>query len=199
MELKIQGGGEIAVSDSVFGRDYVEGLVHQAVVAFRAGGRAGPRAQKNRANAHDTPKKSKKQKGGGARHGDYKAPIFVGGGRAFAAQPRDHSQKLNRKMYRAAMQVILSQLVRSERLAVVDGFDVEAPKTRDFKAQLKTLGMDRGMLVTTEVSERLHLASRNVPHVNVTDVHGLDPVSLVGSPKVGVTTAALKQIEEWLA
>lgn len=199
MELKIQGGGEVSVSDSVFGRDYVEGLVHQVVVAFMAGGRAGTKAQKSRANVHGTTKKFKKQKGGGARHGSYKAPIFVGGGRTFAAQPRDHSQKLNRKMYRAAMQVILSQLVRSERLEVVEDFDVQAPKTRDFKAQLKTLGMDSGLLVTTEVSEQLHLASRNVPHIDVTDVHGLDPVSLVGSRKVIVTTAALKQIEEWLA
>jgi large subunit ribosomal protein L4 len=199
MELKIQGGGEVTVSDSVFGRDYVEGLVHQVVVAFMAGGRAGTKAQKNRANVHGTTKKFKKQKGGGARHGDYKAPIFVGGGRAFAAQPRDHSQKLNRKMYRAAMQVILSQLVRSDRLEVVNDFDVQAPRTSEFKAQLKTLGMDSGMLVTAEVSEQLHLASRNVPHVDVTDVHGLNPVSLVGSRKVVVTTAALKQIEEWLA
>lgn len=199
MELKIQGGGEVTVADEVFGRDYVEGLVHQAVVAYMAGGRAGTKAQKNRSAVAGTTKKFKRQKGGGARHGDYKAPIFVGGGRAFAAQPRDHSQKLNRKMYRAAMQVILSQLVRSDRLSVVEGFDVDAPKTRDFTAKLKSLGLESGMIVTTEVSEALHLASRNVAHVHITDVHGLDPVSLVGSPKVVVTTAALKQIEEWLS
>lgn len=199
MELKIHGGGEIQVADGVFARDYVEGLVHQAVVAFMAGGRAGTKAQKNRANVHGTTKKFKRQKGGGARHGDYKAPIFVGGGRAFAAQPRDHAQKLNRKMYRAAMSVILSELVRSERLTVVDGFEVGSARTRDFAQAADAVGLQRGLLVTTEVSEQLHLASRNLPHVEVTDVHGLDPVSLVGSPRVVVTAAALKQIEEWLA
>lgn len=199
MELQIQGGGQLTVADSVFGRDYSEGLVHQVVVAYQAGGRAGTKAQKTRSETHGTTKKFKKQKGGGARHGAYTAPIFIGGGVTFAAKTRDHSQKLNRKMYRAAMQTILSQLVRQERLSVVAELSIDSPKTQDFVAKLGGISLERGLIVADEVTENMHLASRNVRGVDVTDVHGLNPVSLVGAKKVVVTSAAMKQIEEWLS
>ncbi len=199
MELQIQGGGQLTVADSVFGRDYSEGLVHQVVVAYQAGGRAGTKAQKTRSETHGTTKKFKKQKGGGARHGAYTAPIFIGGGVTFAAKTRDHSQKLNRKMYRAAMQTILSQLVRQERLSVVAELSVDGPKTQDFVAKMGEISLDRGLIVADEVTENMHLASRNIRGVDVTDVHGLNPVSLVGAKKVVITSAAMKQIEEWLS
>lgn len=199
MELQIQGGGQLTVADSVFGREYSEGLVHQAVVAYMAGGRAGTKAQKTRSEVHGTTKKFKRQKGGGARHGAYTAPIFIGGGVNFAAKTRDHSQKLNRKMYRAAMQSILSELVRQGRLSVVADLVIDAPKTKAFVAKLGEINLERGLIVAEEVSENLHLASRNIPGIFVTDVHGLDPVSLVGAKQVVVTSGAMKQIEEWLS
>lgn len=199
MDLEIQGGGQLSVADSVFGRDYSEGLVHQALVAYMAAGRAGTKAQKTRSEVHGTTKKFKRQKGGGARHGAYTAPIFIGGGVNFAAKTRDHSQKLNRKMYRAAMQTILSELVRQGRLSVVAELGVDSPKTKDFVAKMAGINFERGMIVADQVSENLHLASRNVPGVFVTDVHGLNPVRLVGAKQVVVTAAAMKQIEEWLS
>ena len=200
MELTIKNGGKVSVSDAVFGRDFSEDLVHQVVVAYRNAGRAGTKAQKTRAEVAGTTKKSKKQKGGGARHGALTAPIFVGGGVTFAAKPRSFAQKVNRKMYRAAMAAILSELNRQERLTVVDALEIESPKTKGLVAKLAELEAGkRPLLVVEEASEALYLAARNLPYVEVRDVQGLDPVSLVGSDSVIITTDAVKKIEEWLA
>ena len=200
MNLKlISGGAELAVSEATFGQDYNESLVHQVVVAYRNAGRAGTKAQKTRAEVHGTTKKSKKQKGGGARHGALTAPIFVGGGVTFAAKPRSFAQKVNRKMYRAAMAAILSELHRQGRLKVVENFDVEAPRTKDLVAKLAHLKVERPLIVTEDGSEALYLSARNIPYVEVRDVQGMDPVSLVGAHSVVMTSEAVKKIEEWLA
>ena len=200
MELSIKNGGKVSVSDAVFGREFSEDLVHQVVVAYRNAGRAGTKAQKTRSEVVGTTKKSKKQKGGGARHGALTAPIFVGGGVTFAAKPRSFAQKVNRKMYRAAMAAILSELNRQGRITVVDGFDVDAAKTSGLVARLKDLEVGkRPLIVTEEASENLFLSARNLPYVEVRDVQGLDPVSLVGSDSVVITADAVKKIEEWLA
>ncbi len=200
MELSIKNGGKVSVSDAVFGREFSEDLVHQVVVAYRNAGRAGTKAQKTRSEVAGTTKKSKKQKGGGARHGALTAPIFVGGGVTFAAKPRSFAQKVNRKMYRAAMAAILSELNRQGRITVVDGFDVDAAKTSGLVARLKDLEVGkRPLIVTEEASENLFLSARNLPYVEVRDVQGLDPVSLVGSDSVVITADAVKKIEEWLA
>lgn len=200
MELAVVGSGQkLSVSDAVFGREFSEALVHQVVVAYRNGGRAGTKAQKTRAEVNGTTKKFKKQKGGGARHGSYKAPIFIGGGVTFAAKPRDHSEKVNRKMYRAAVSAILSELNRLGRLMVVESFDIEQPRTKDMIAKLAELGVSYPMIVTENGSEALYLAARNLPHVEVRDVQGMDPVSLVGSEYVVMTSEAVKKVEEWLA
>ena len=200
MELNINNGKTLAVSDAVFGRAFSEDLVHQVVVAYRNAGRAGTKAQKTRSEVNGTTKKSKKQKGGGARHGALTAPIFVGGGRAFAAKPRSFEQKVNRKMYRAAMAAILSELNRQGRLTIVEGFDVDAPKSKGLLAKLQGLEVGkRPLIVTEEASENLYLSARNLPYVEVRDVQGLDPVSLVGADTVVVTAEAIKKIEEWLA
>ena len=200
MELTIKNGGKVSVSDAVFGREFSEDLVHQVVVAYRNAGRAGTKAQKTRSEVAGTTKKSKKQKGGGARHGALTAPIFVGGGVTFAAKPRSFAQKVNRKMYRAAMAAILSELNRQERLTVVDAIDLDSSKTKGLVAKLAELEVGkRPLLVTEEASESLYLAARNLPYVEVRDVQGLDPVSLVGSDSVIITTDAVKKIEEWLA
>lgn len=201
MELSITGSGnKISVSDVVFGREFNQDLVHQVVVAYRNAGRAGTKAQKTRSEVSGTTKKSKKQKGGGARHGALTAPIFVGGGVTFAAKPRSFGQKVNRKMYRAAMSAILSELNRQGRLQVVESFDVEETKTRGLVEKLK--GFDLGkrpLIVTEDASEHLYLSARNLPYVEIRDVQGLDPVSLVGADSVLVTADAVKKIEEWLA
>lgn len=200
MELNIKNGGKVSVSDAVFGREFSEDLVHQVVVAYRNAGRAGTKAQKTRSEVAGTTKKSKKQKGGGARHGALTAPIFVGGGVTFAAKPRSFAQKVNRKMYRAAMAAILSELNRQGRITIVDGFDVDAVKTSGLVAKLKDLEVGRRpLIVTEEASENLFLSARNLPYVEVRDVQGLDPVSLVGSDSVVITADAVKKIEEWLA
>lgn len=201
MELAITGSNsKVTVSDEVFGRDFSEDLVHQVVVAYRNAGRAGTKAQKTRAEVNGTTKKSKKQKGGGARHGALTAPIFVGGGVTFAAKPRSFAQKVNRKMYRAAMAAILSELNRQGRLTIVEKFEVTETKTSAF---LKKLGEyelgKRPLIVTEEGSDHLFLSARNLPYVQVRDVQGLDPVSLVGADSVLITTDAVKKIEEWLA
>jgi large subunit ribosomal protein L4 len=201
MELSITGSNsKIAVSDVVFGREFNPDLVHQVVVAYRNAGRSGTKAQKTRAEVNGTTKKSKRQKGGGARHGALTAPIFVGGGVTFAAKPRSFEQKVNRKMYRAAMSAILSELARQGRLQVVESFDVEETKTSALVAKLK--GFDLGkrpLIVTEDASEHLYLSARNLPYVEIRDVQGLDPVSLVGADSVLVTADAVKKIEEWLA
>ena len=200
MELAVVGSTKgVSVSDAVFGREFNQDLVHQVVVAFRNAGRAGTKAQLTRSEMSGTTKKFKKQKGGGARHGDYRAPIFVGGGRAFAAKPRNFAQKVNRKMYRAAIAAILSELNRHGRLKVVEAFDIEQPKTKALVAKLKGLEVTRPLLVTESGSEALYLAARNLPYVQVRDVQGMDPVSLVGADYVVITTEALSKVEEWLA
>ena len=201
MELSVVGSAQaLSVSDAVFGREFNRDLVHQVVVAFRNAGRAGTKAQLSRAEVSGTTKKFKKQKGGGARHGDYRAPIFIGGGVTFAAKPRSFAQKVNRKMYRGAMCAILSELNRQGRLTVVENFEIDEPKTKLMIAKLETLGLSkRPMIVTETGSEALYLAARNIPYVEVRDVQGLDPASLVGSEHVVMTSEAVKKIEEWLA
>ncbi|GAP66098.1 50S ribosomal protein L4 [Mizugakiibacter sediminis] len=200
MELNVIGAKPMKVSDEVFGGEFRENLVHQVVTAYRNAGRAGTKAQLSHSEVSGTTKKFKKQKGGGARHGDYRAPIFVGGSRAFAAKPRDFSQKVNRKMYRGAMRSILAELNRQGRLKVVDAFDVEQPKTKALVARLKELEVGRTVIVSEGVSENLYLAARNNPQVlEVVDVHGISPVSLVRADHVVMTVDAAKKVEEWLA
>ena len=200
MELAISNGKTMSVSDAVFGREFSEDLVHQVVVAYRNAGRAGTKAQKTRSEVNGTTKKSKKQKGGGARHGALTAPIFVGGGVTFAAKPRSFAQKVNRKMYRAAISSILSELNRQNRLKVVEAFDVDATKTSALIEKLKGLDLGkRPLIVTEDASEHLYLSARNLPYVEVRDVQGLDPAALVGADSVLITADAIKKIEEWLA
>lgn len=200
MELSVINGKALSVNDAVFGREFNKDLVHQVVVAYRNAGRAGTKAQLTRSEVRGTTKKFKKQKGGGARHGDYRAPIFVGGGVTFAAKPRSFAQKVNKKMYRGAIAVILSELARQGRLMVVEGFDVDAPKTQGLVAKLADMKVGtRTLIVSEQASENLYLAARNIPYVEVRDVQGLDPVSLVGADSVVITTEAVKLIEEWLA
>jgi large subunit ribosomal protein L4 len=201
MELAVMGSAKtLSVSDAVFGREFSHDLVHQVVVAFRNAGRAGTKAQLTRSEVSGTTKKFKKQKGGGARHGDYRAPIFIGGGVTFAAKPRSFEQKVNRKMYRAAMCAILSELNRQGRLSVVEEFDVPEAKTKALVAKLGELGKgERPMIVTETGSEALYLSARNIPYVEIRDVQGLDPASLVGADQVVITAEAVKKVEEWLA
>ena len=200
MELAINNGKKMSVSDAVFGREFSQDLVHQVVVAYRNAGRAGTKAQKTRSEVNGTTKKSKKQKGGGARHGALTAPIFVGGGVTFAAKPRSFEQKVNRKMYRAAMAAILSELNRQGRITVVEGFELDSPKTTGMIAKLKELNVGRRpLIVTEEATENVFLSARNLPYVEVRDVQGLDPVALVGADSVVMTADAVKTIEEWLA
>jgi large subunit ribosomal protein L4 len=201
MELAINNSSDtLAVSDEVFGRAFSQDLVHQVVVAYRNAARAGTKAQKTRSEVSGTTKKSKKQKGGGARHGALTAPIFVGGGVAFAAKPRSFAQKVNRKMYRAAISSILSELVRQGRVKVVDSFAVETHKTKALAARLAELEVQkRPLIVTEDADPSLYLAARNIPYVQVRDVQGLDPVSLVSADSVVITVDAVKKIEEWLA
>ena len=201
MELNVIGASPVQVSDAVFGAAFREGLVHQVVVAYRNAGRAGTKAQLNHTRMSGTTKKFKKQKGGGARHGDYRAPIFVGGARAFAAQPRDFAQKVNRKMYRGAMCSMWAELNRQGRLKVVADFAVGAPKTRALIGKLDALEANgRTLIVSQSVDETLFLAARNNPNIiDVVDVDGVNPVALAAADHVVVTVDALKKIEEWLA
>jgi large subunit ribosomal protein L4 len=199
MKLTVSGGSDIKVSDATFGRDFSEALVHQVVTAYLAGARAGTKAQKNRASASGGGKKPWRQKGTGrARVGTIRSPIWKGGGRTFAASPRDHSQKVNRKMYRGALQTILSELVRQDRLVVVDKMELAEPKTSLLKNMLSDMKADKCLIVSSEVEGNLYLASRNLPHVNVIDVAGIDPVSLVSAEKVVITVDAVKKVQEWL-
>jgi len=201
MELAINNSDKtLSVSDAIFGRDFSEDLVHQVVVAYRNAGRSGTKAQKTRSEVRGTTKKSKKQKGGGARHGALTAPIFIGGGVTFAAKPRSFAQKVNRKMYRAAISSILSELNRQGRIKIVESFDVDSVKTSGLVSKLKELEVGRRpLIVTEEATENLYLSARNLPYVEVRDVQGLDPVALVGADTVVVTADAIKKIEEWLA
>jgi len=203
MELAIatpQGSsGTVEVSENAFGKEFNQDLVHQAVVAFLAGARQGTRAQKNRSAVSGGGKKPFRQKGTGrARAGTIRSPLWRSGGITFAAQPQDHSQKLNRKMYRAAMRSILSELARQERLMVVEEFAVNAPKTKSLIAKLAEYDVTAALIVTEEVDENLYLASRNLHRVDVCDAAGADPVSLINSAVVMVTVASLKKFEDIL-
>jgi large subunit ribosomal protein L4 len=191
--------GTVSVSDVAFAREYNEDLVHQVVTAYMAGARQGTRAQKNRAAVNGGGKKPWRQKGTGrARAGTIRSPIWRSGGVTFAAQPQDHGQKVNRKMYRAALCSIMSELARQDRLIVVESLDLEAPKTKLLVQQLGEYGVDNVLIVGTEVGENLYLAARNLHKVDVRDVDGVDPVSLIGYEKVMVTVDAVKKFEEML-
>ena len=204
MKLAVAGGNEIKVSDATFGRAFSEALVHQVVTAYQAGARAGTKAQKSRSTARGGGRKPWRQKGTGrARSGTIRSPIWRGGGRTFAARPRDHTQKVNRKMYRGALQTILSELVRQDRLIVVDKLELAAPRTRLLKTRLAEMGLaktgaEKCLIVTMEVDENLFLAARNLPGVHYLDVAGIDPLSLVAAETVVITVEAVKKIQEWL-
>ncbi|MBK6287500.1 MAG: 50S ribosomal protein L4 [Gammaproteobacteria bacterium] len=204
MELSITGPGNastgtVQVSDVTFAREFNEDLVHQAVVAYMAGGRQGTRAQKTRSEVRGGGRKPFKQKGSGrARAGSIRSPLWRSGGVTFAAQPQDHSQKLNRKMYRAAMRSILSELARQQRLVVVESMGLEQPKTKLLAQRLADFAFQNVLIVSDEVDRNLYLAARNIPHVDVRDVAGVDPVSLVTYEKVVVTVPALRKFEEML-
>ncbi len=200
MELMVKGADALTVSETTFGREFNEALVHQVVVAYAAGARQGTRAQKTRSEVSGGGAKPWRQKGTGrARAGTIRSPIWRSGGVTFAAKPQDHSQKVNKKMYRGALKSILSELVRQDRLIVVDNFSIEAPKTKELVAKLKELELNDVLIVTGEVDENLFLAARNLYKVDARDVAGIDPVSLVAFNKVLMTAAAVKQVEEMLA
>ncbi|MCD8523034.1 MAG: 50S ribosomal protein L4 [Saccharospirillaceae bacterium] len=197
MELKTNTGAAVAVSEAAFGREFNEALVHQIVTAYMAGGRQGTKAQKTRSEVSGGGIKPWRQKGTGrARSGTSNSPIWRSGGVTFAAKPRNYEQKVNKKMYRAAMQSILSELVRQERLVVADSFAVESHKTKEFVAKLKEMDLSNVLIVADEIDEKLYLAARNVPHVGITEASAIDPVSLIAFEKVLVTVPALKKLEE---
>ena len=201
MELTVTGSGNgVQVSDAAFGKEFNETLVHQVVTAYLAAGRQGSVKQKTRSEVSGGGKKPWRQKGTGrARAGTIRSPIWRGGGTTFAARPRDYSQKVNKKMYRGALRSILSELVRQERLVVVDGITPDEPRTKVFSAKLKELGVQQDALIVSDAVERnLELASRNIPNVAVSDVRGVDPVSLVAHSHVVMTVDALKKFEEML-
>ena len=200
MDLKTVTGAAVELSDTAFGREFNEALVHQVVTAYLAGARQGTRAQKTRAEVSGGGIKPWRQKGTGrARAGSIRSPIWRSGGRAFAAKPQDWSQKVNRKMYRGAMQCILAELIRQERLILVEDMTMSAPKTKDLIAKLNELGAPRALIITKEVDENLYLAARNIPHVNVLGTSEVDPVSLIAFDKVIMSVEAAKQFEEALA
>jgi large subunit ribosomal protein L4 len=204
MKLKLVSKGaqdEVQVSDTTFAREYNESLVHQVVTAYRNAGRAGTKAQKTKAEVRGGGIKPWSQKGTGqARAGSIRSPIWVGGGRAFAAKPRDFSQKVNKKMYRGAMQVMLSELARQERLVATNSIELDAPKTKLLVGKLKELNLGDNVLVLTEAyDEKLELASRNLPYVNVLPVSALDPLSLARHDRVLATVGAVRLLEERLA
>lgn len=191
--------GTVSVSDVTFGKEYNEALVHQVVTAYLAGARQGTKAQKNRAEVRGGGKKPWRQKGTGrARAGTIRSPLWRSGGVTFAAKPQDHTQKVNRKMYRAALRSIISELARQERLMVVENLELEAPKTKLLARQLEELGVDNVLIVSDGIEENLYLAARNLRSVDVRDVEGVDPVSLIGHEKVMVTVDAVKKFEEML-
>ena len=191
--------GTVSVSDVAFAREYNEDLVHQVVTAYMAGARQGTRAQKTRSEVAGGGKKPWRQKGSGrARAGTIRSPIWRSGGVTFAARPQDHSQKVNRKMYRAALRSIMSELARQDRLVVVESMDLAAPKTKLLVQQLGEYGLDSVLIVSAEVGENLYLAARNLHKVDVRDVDGIDPVSLIGHEKVMITVDAVKKFEEML-
>jgi large subunit ribosomal protein L4 len=200
VDLKTVKGAAVELSDTAFGREFNEALVHQVVTAYLAGARQGTRAQKTRAEVSGGGIKPWRQKGTGrARAGSIRSPIWRSGGRAFAAKPQDWSQKVNRKMYRGAMQCILAELIRQERLILVEELSVSGPKTKELIAKLNDLNAPRALIVTKEVDENLYLAARNIPHVNVLGTNEVDPVSLIAFDKVIMSVEAAKQFEEALA
>lgn len=205
MQLAVAMSGDkvaaqaVEVSAATFGRDFNEALVHQVITAYLAGGRAGTRAQKTRAEVRGGGAKPWRQKGTGrARAGTIRSPLWRTGGKVFAAKPQDHSQKVNRKMYRGAMQSILSELVRQNRLIIVEKLTVERPKTRDLLVKLKELGVQEGLIVTDKWDSNLYLSARNVPKIDVRLAQQVDPVSLVRFGKVLMTVEALRKFEEVL-
>ena len=200
MNLNTVTGSAVELSDVAFGREFNEALVHQVVTAYLAGGRQGSRAQKTRGEVSGGGKKPFRQKGTGrARAGSIRSPIWVGGGKTFAARPQDWSQKVNRKMYRGAMQCILAELIRQDRLVLVDDISISAPKTKELIAKLKDLNAPKALIVTNEVDENLYLAARNIPYVSVLGSTEVDPVSLIAFDKVIMSVAAAKEIEGVLA
>lgn len=200
MELQLHGNSNgVTVSEVTFGREFNESLIHQVVTAYMAGARQGSKAQKNRAAVSGGGIKPWRQKGTGrARAGTIRSPIWVGGGVTFAAQPRDFTQKVNKKMYRAAMQSLLSELVRQERLVIVEEFSVGEPKTKVLAGKLKEMGFGNALIVIEGYDEKLDLASRNLPRVNVMDVSSIDPVSLLYYERVIMTIGAVRVLEEKL-
>jgi large subunit ribosomal protein L4 len=200
MKLKVaNGGAELAVSDENFGREYNQALVFQVVNAYMAAGRSGTKAQKTRAEVRGGGRKPHAQKGtGSARAGSIRSPIWVGGGRTFAAQPRDFSQKVNRKMYRGAMRAMLSELVRQDRLVVTPSLAIDQPKTKLLIAQLKSLSLDNVLIIVEAADEKLELAARNLPHVELLSASAVNPVSLARHDKVLATVGAVKLLEERL-
>ncbi len=200
MNINMHGGSSMDVADAVFGQEFNESLVHQVVVAYMAAGRAGTHAQKNRSAVRGGGAKPWRQKGTGrARAGTIRSPLWRGGGKTFAATTRDYSQKVNKKAYRVAIRAILSELVRQDRLVVVENFSVEAPKTKELVDKLKEMDVDRVLIIHDEPDANLFLAARNLPYVDVEDTSIVDPVSLIGFDKVLITVAALRQFEEKLA
>ncbi|WP_428241713.1 50S ribosomal protein L4 [Gynuella sp.] len=200
MNINTIGGQSLEVSETTFGKEFNESLVHQVVTAYLAGARQGTKAQKTRSQVSGGGKKPFRQKGTGrARAGTIRSPIWRGGGKNFAATPRNFEQKVNRKMYRGALRSIFSELLRQERLIVVDNISIDAPKTKQFVAKMKELNVSDALFVSAEVDENLFLSARNVPHVDVLDVDAINPVSLVAFEKVVITVPALKKVEEVLA
>lgn len=200
MNLNLAGAqGTVEVSDATFGKEFNEALVHQVVVAYMSGARQGTRAQKTRAEVAGGGKKPWRQKGTGrARAGTATSPIWRGGGATFAARPQDHSQKVNKKMYRSAMRSILSELARQDRLIAVEEFTVDAPKTKLLAAKLEEMNLSKVLIITSELNTNLYLAARNLPHVDVIEANAADPVSLIAYENVLVTVSALRQFEEKL-
>ncbi|HFD31134.1 MAG TPA: 50S ribosomal protein L4 [Gammaproteobacteria bacterium] len=201
MKVDMTNGSSVDLDDAVFARDFNEALVHQAVVAYQAGSRSGTKAQKSRSDVSGGGAKPWRQKGTGrARAGTSRGPIWRKGGVTFAARPRNYSQKMNKKMYRAAMRSIFSELVRQERFVVVEGFNIDKPNTKAMVAFLHSVNADKGaLLVTTENNINVNLSSRNIPYCQSSSVFGLNPLSLVSHDKVVVTSEALDKIQEWLA
>lgn len=196
MNLKTVSGAAVELSDVAFGREFNEALVHQVVTAYLSGTRQGSKAQKSRAEVSGGGKKPFKQKGTGrARAGSIRSPIWRGGGKTFAARPQDWSQKVNRKMYRGAMQCILAELVRQDRLVLVEDIAVSAPKTKELLGKLTDLNATRALIVTDAVDENLYLAARNLPHVDVVDATAVNPVSLIAFDKVVMSVNAAKKLE----
>lgn len=206
MDLQLHNGltgqaqGTIKVAEERFSREFNEALVHQVVTAYLAAARSGTSAQKTRAEVRGGGRKPWKQKGGGrARAGSIRSPLWRSGGVTFAAKTRSYEQKVNRKMYRAAMSSIFSELVRQDRLIVVDEFNADQIKTSAMKARLQEMGITKALIITDKLTQELYLSTRNIPHIEVIDFLFIDPVSLIALDKVVVTAEALKQIEEMLA